>query len=130
MGLVFIILTTLACETVPEEIPADISKQVFFKEAQEYIDALNWEGALFYLNEFKRRFPDDNANILVADYQLALMSYKQGQYNLALEGFEAILETYENDVSGTLHEWVRVLSQKLIDRITENRTDGTPEEQS
>ena len=122
-GLLLVVLLLFACEAMPEEIPSDLSKQVFFNESQEYMDALNWGAALFYLEEFKRRFPNDRADIVAADYQIALMAYKQEQYDLALERFEAILKVYENDTSGELHEWVKILSMKLIDTVREIQPD-------
>jgi len=91
------------------------------------MDNLNWDSAKVYLNEFKLRFPDDQADILAADYQLALIAYKQGQSNAALEGFKAILSIYENDVSGSLYEWVEVLSEKLVARLEPPTPDSEPE---
>lgn len=117
MGIFLTALFLLACETLPEEIPPNLDKRVFFKDAQEYMDGLAWETAKLYLNEFKQRFPNDRADILAADYQLGLIAYKQGQYGPALETFKEILAIYENDDSGELHEWVRVLSEKLLARI-------------
>ena len=126
-GIVLGIFLLFACQTVPEEIPSDLNKQIFFKDAQEFMDSLNWDAALMYLNEFKRRFPDDRADILAADYQIALIYYKQQAYNRALESFKAILDIYttndSGDESGELYEWVRVLSEKLIDRI-ENQSES------
>ena len=118
-AVLLIVFMLGACQSVPDDIPITTSKQGFFNQAQEYMDALNWDAALFYLNEFKHRFPADPANILAADYQIALIRYKQELYAEALESFETILTTYEDNDSAALHEWVRVLSQKLIRRIQE-----------
>jgi outer membrane protein assembly factor BamD (BamD/ComL family) len=106
-----------ACQTVPEEVPEGISTQEFFQRAQEYTDELNYDAALFYLEEFKVRFPDDVSNHLAADYQIALISYKRGDMDLAERQFQQIVDTYAAAEPGTYPEWVDVLSRKLLEKI-------------
>lgn len=112
----FALLMT-SCQTVPEEIPDGLSQQEFFQRAQEYMDNLNYDAALFYLQEFSNRFPDDIANQLAADYQIALIHYKTKKYDVAAGEFQAILDTYDAAPDNTYPEWISILSAKLLDKI-------------
>jgi outer membrane protein assembly factor BamD (BamD/ComL family) len=110
----------VGCQSVPEEVPQGISQQEFFQRAQEYTDELNYEAALFYLREFKVRYPDDQYNHLAADYQIALISYKQNRFEEAEAQFQGIIDTYSAAAPGTYPEWVDVLSRKLLEKIRED----------
>ncbi len=90
-----------------------------FQRAQEAVDQERWELALRYYREFIRRFPDDRGAIMEAEYEIAFIAYKQGDYEVAHNRFEALLATYEADQSGTLPEWPRVLSERLLEIIAE-----------
>ncbi len=114
-------LLLAACQTVPQDIPEGISQQEFFQRAQEFTDDLNYDAALVYLEEFKIRYPEDQFNGLAADYQIALINYKQNNFRDALTQFQDIIERYESAEAGTYPEWVNVLSQRLLEKIEENQ---------
>lgn len=119
------VLLITACQTVPEQIPEDLSKQEFFQRAQEYMDDLNWDAAMYYLEEFKLRFPEDDGNIAAADYQLALIHYKLDRFEQAEQGFTDILARYESaEDPAVLPQWVEVLSRKLLNKIEESQEEG------
>ncbi|MCG8477934.1 MAG: tetratricopeptide repeat protein [Spirochaetales bacterium] len=110
---------TIACRTVPEEIPEGLSRMEMFQRAQEAVEVERWETALRYYEEFIRRFPDERGAIVEAEYEIAFIAYKQEQYRESIELFEAILQKYEEDETGLLPEWPRVLSLRLLEIIDE-----------
>lgn len=112
------------CQSAPEEIPEALSRMEMFQRAQEAVDQERWEVGLQYYREFIRRFPDDRGAIIEAEYEIAFIAYKQGDYELSRERFEAILAEYEADQAGTLPEWPRVLSERLIQIIDERTADN------
>ena len=110
---------TVACQTVPEEIPDGLSRMEMFQRAQEAVEVERWELALRYYDEFIRRFPEERGAIVEAEYEIAFIAYKQEQYVESIALFEAILQKYEEDETGVLPEWPRVLSLRLLEIIDE-----------
>ena len=117
-----------ACETVPEpsEIPEDLTTQEYFQRAQEAMDDQHYQTAMVYYETFLERHPDDVENRMAARYEIAFLHYKMEEYDTAKQQFRDILERYEES-DENLPEWVRVLSEKLIDKIeTIQKTDQEP----
>ncbi|MFO8065467.1 MAG: tetratricopeptide repeat protein [Spirochaetia bacterium] len=116
-------LVLAACETVPEpsEIPEDLTTQEYFQRAQEAMDDQHYETSMVYYETFLERHPDDTENRMAARYEIAFLHYKMGEYDTAEQQFEDILARYEES-DEQLPEWVRVLSEKLIEKIEEIRT--------
>ena len=118
--ILFLIVAGLTgCASTPEEIPEDLSQMEMFQRAQEAVDQERWEIGLQYYREFIRRFPDDRGAIMEAEYEIAFIAYKQKDYDLSRQRFEAILATYEADQAGSFPEWPRVLSERLLQIIDE-----------
>ncbi len=121
------ILFMASCESVPEEIPEDLSKAQMFQRAQEEVDRGNYENAIQYYEEFIQRNPDDPGSVTEAEYELAFIAYKREEYDLAEERFGVLLEKYDGDNASRLPEWPRILSLRLLEIIEEQRiTDETP----
>jgi tetratricopeptide (TPR) repeat protein len=124
--LVGVILLS-GCRSTPEEIPEGLSRMEMFQLAQEAVDRERWETALLYYREFIQRFPDDQGAIMEAEYEIAFIAYKQREYDVARERFQAILETYEEDETRQLPEWPRVLSERLVGIIDERTSPDDAE---
>ena len=124
LAAALILLVIAGCQSTPEEIPDGLSRMEMFQRAQEAVDQERWEIGLNYYREFIRRFPDERGAIMEAEYEIAFIAYKQGDYEVARDRFESILATYEADQSGRLPEWPRVLSVRLLE-IIEERTAST-----
>ncbi len=114
-----VVLTVTACYTPPDEIPDGLSQMEFFQRAQTAADQGRWETALLYYNELIERFPDDRAAQIEARYEIAFISYKQGEYEEAQMLFENIIAEYDADQGRGLPEWPRVLSLRLLTTIDE-----------
>ena len=118
-----------ACESVPEpaEIPEDLTTQEYFQRAQEAVDQRYYETAMVYYETFLARYPDDTENRVAAQYEIAFLHYKMENYDTAKRLFEELLARYEGEEGDDLPAWPRILAEKLIEKIEEERA---PEEQA
>lgn len=110
----------VSCETVPEEIPEGLSRAEFFQRAQESVDAEHWETALLYYQTFLERYPDARSARAEAFYEVAFITYKQGDPEGATVLFNELIAQYEEDATG-LPEWPLVLSKVLLEKIEEEK---------
>lgn len=116
-------LALAACETVPEpsEIPEDLTTQEYFQNAQEAVDQRYFETALVYYRTFLERYPDDVENRIAAQYEIAFLHYKMEDYDTAEQRFEDLLARYEGEGAEQLPAWPRILAEKLLVTIEEER---------
>jgi outer membrane protein assembly factor BamD (BamD/ComL family) len=119
MALLVVALFLPACQTEIPEIPEDLSQPEFFQRAQDAADENEWEVALHYYETFIERFPEDEENVVAAEYEIAFIHYKMEEYRTSRQLFEEILDKYEEDEEGRLPAWVRILSEKILDRVNE-----------
>ena len=118
-AVVLAALALSACQTTLPEIPEDLSQPEFFQRAQDAADENRWSLALHYYETFIDRYPDDEQNVVAAEYEIAFIHYKMEEYETSRELFEEILATYEGDEDNSLPEWPRILSEKLLDTVNE-----------
>ena len=116
LSSVFLIL--LSCNSLPKEVPEDMQPEEFFKNAQSAaVDWGNYRRALFYYNEFIKRYPDMKGKILEAEYEIALIYYKKENYHESEKRFNAILDKYQTDDAVFYPEWPKILSEKILAKI-------------
>ncbi len=117
------VLLLAACETVPErsEIPEDLTTQEYFQQAQEAVDQRHYETALVYYRTYLDRHPDDVENRTAAQYEIAFLHYKMEDYETAERMFEELLDRYEGEEADSLPAWPQILSEKLLEKIEEER---------
>lgn len=112
-------LALSACQSTPEEIPEDLQPREFFQKAQEAVVEWNdYDTALFYYQAFLERYPNDIQKSVEAEYEIAFIHYKQDDFATATTLFENLLAKYEGEGAEVLPQWPRVLSQKVLDKIT------------
>ncbi len=113
----------VACETVPEpgEIPEDLSRQEYFQRGQEAYDQRHYDTALVYYQTFIDRNPDDLPGVAAAEYEIAFIHYRQGELDIAETKLLDLLARYEGDEDGMLPDWPRILAERILDRIQEER---------
>jgi len=111
-----LLLTTVGCQSVPEEIPEGLSQAELVQRAQDAADVSNWDAAILYYQTILERFPEERAARMEARYEVAFITYRRGEPQLALRLFQEILRDYEEDGEG-LPDWPRVLSEVLIEKI-------------
>jgi outer membrane protein assembly factor BamD (BamD/ComL family) len=119
LGILALVLFILGgCSSGPPIIPDDLSVLQFFQRAEEETEDEDWEDALYYYQTYISRHPDDLANIMAARYKIAFISYKQGNYQQAVAGFQEILDFYAaNPPPLDFPLWPRVLAKKMIETI-------------
>lgn len=126
-----IVVALAACKTAPAEIPADLSQAELIQNAQESADNENWDAAIAYYQAILDRFPQDRSAVVAAQYEMAFIHYKQGNFAEAQAGFERLVGMYDFG-EADLPEWPKVLAKKLLDEIASREetlpvTDGSSE---
>ncbi len=117
---VFLLITS--CNSVPKNIPEDMQPEEYFKNAQSaVVDWGNYRAALFYYNEFIKRFPDMKSKIIEAEYEIAFIYYKKENYYESEKRFKSILESYKTDDAVYYPEWPKILTEKILKQIEEEK---------
>lgn len=106
----------LSCQTVPSDIPEDLTPMEYFQLGQEEFERNNLLGSLAYYETFIERFPSDYANRVVAEYWVANINRKQGNSARALELFQDLLAK-EDELRGRVPEWPFVLSRDFVEEL-------------
>jgi len=127
----FIVIAALlgACASQPEEIPEELEPIEYFQRAQKIAsEDENYALAKRYYKTFIERYPDDIQRIVEAKYEIAYLSYKQGDYDLSRQQFEEMLSYYEDEGSNILPRWPQVLAEKVLDKMSSNleQTQAAP----
>lgn len=120
--LLFISLTLFSCVSVPapEDIPESLTPMEYFQKAQEAVSSRSdYDTAMVYYKTFKERFPEDLQGNIEADYEIAFLHYKKGEYTQAKELFNEIIARYGTEEASRLKEWPLVLSRRVLGRIEE-----------
>lgn len=108
------------CQTVPTEIPEDLTQAELIQLAQDASDQENWEAAQAYYGAIVDRYPNDRAAIATARYEIAFIEYKRENYDEAERRFEELLGMYDFEAEG-LPAWPRVLANRVLDEMEEER---------
>lgn len=120
----FLLAGAASCRTTKFEISEGMTQAEYFQRAQEAAELPDWETAKAYYRAYIERYPEDTANILAAEYELAFITYKQGDLAEAGRMFAELLEKYEQNTDPTVPQWPRVLSQKLLAEIEGTDAEG------
>ena len=108
------------CQTVPTEIPEDLTQAELIQLAQEATDQENWEAAQAYYAAMVDRYPNDRAAIATARYEIAFIEYKRGDFDEAERRFEELLGMYDFE-RDELPAWPRVLANRVLDEMEAER---------
>ena len=108
------------CQSVPETIPEDLTPAEFFQSAQEASDSGWYETAQKYYQVFLERYPEETERVLWAKYEIAFLYHKMGKNDLAVEGFDALIQEYELGPP-ELPQGPRILAEKVKAKIEEEK---------
>ena len=109
-----------SCKTTPDQIDENLTPPEFFQYAQEAVVERNdYKTALMYYQTFIERFPEDMANVVAAEYEIAFIHYKKNDYETAKQLFTSLLARYDDEESSRLPRWPAVLAEKLLNVIGE-----------
>ena len=100
-------------------IPENLSSAEIIQLAQEASDRNRYSVSLQYYEAILQRFPHDMNSICAAEYEIAFIHYKQGRFDLAREGFNNLLERYDNPDGILLPQQFRILSNIVLQRMDE-----------
>lgn len=129
LAVVALLLISLAaCRTppAPEDIPEDLTPMEFFRRGQEATDARRWDTALTYYQVFLERNPNDLHYGPAAEYEIAFIHFKRGEYSVAERKFEELLARYESAESDSMPDWPRILSERVLYEVIPERTGRAP----
>mgnify|MGYP001051782180 CR=1 FL=1 len=126
--LAVVALALLSCQSVPTDIPEDLTQAELVQQAQESADQENWDAALAYYQAVLDRFPQDKVASVTAQYEMAFIEYKRGSTEVAEDGFQQVVAVYDFE-SESLPQWPRVLSERLLEKIASEREAQTTDSQ-
>lgn len=106
----------VSCVSIPE-VPKDASVMEIVQKGQEATDRDRHNLAIHYYNLILERFPEDAASICMAEYEIALIHYKQNKLNTAKSEFENLLKRYEQIDSELLPQEYKILSGIVLKKI-------------
>ena len=124
ISLLFGMLLAVSCTSKPVVIPGDLTTMELIQRGQEASDRNKYGTALQYYQAVIERFPFDIDSICAAEYEIAFIHYKQKKYDMAKIEFADLLERYNTPDEELLPPQFKVLSQKILARITEIESRG------
>ena len=117
-GILLILVLVLSCAT-QVVISDDLTPAELIQRGQEASDRNRYSVALQFYEAIIDRFPYDIDSICAAEYEIAFIHYKQRKYDLAKTEFNNLLERYNIPDEELLPPQFKILSQKILERITE-----------
>ena len=112
-------IAAVSCASGPVIIPDDLTPMELIQRGQEASDRRRYNVSLQYYEALAERFPSDIDSICAAEYEIAFIHYKQKKYDMAKIGFNDLLERYNTPDEELLPPQFKILSQKILARITE-----------
>jgi len=114
-----LLMVTYSCRSGPIHIEDDLSPMELIQKAQEASDRNRLNDAIQFYQAIIDRFPSDIDSICAAEYEIAFIHYKQGNYDIAKEGFNNLLARYNEPDAALLPQQFRVLSNIVLERMDE-----------
>ncbi|WP_041398274.1 hypothetical protein [Spirochaeta africana] len=118
LSAVLLTILAIGCQTVPSDIPEDLTPMEYFQRGQDEVDRRNFRGGLAYYETFLERYPDDIENGVVAEYWVAFIHHKMGERETAIAGFTELL-AQEDELQGRVPEWPFILSRRVLEEMGE-----------
>ena len=122
--LIVAALIMAGCASSPVSVPDDITVEELVQRAQEASDRYHYRQALEYYDLVLTRYSYNIEMVCTAEYETALIYYKQKKYGLAREQFNALLLRYEGADAELLPPKFRRLSGIVLESI--NKKAGPP----
>ena len=123
--LILVLTLAVGCASQPEEISEDLEPIEYFQRAQKIAsEDDNYKLAKRYYQTFIQRYPDDIQRIVEAKYEIAFLSYKQGNDELARQQFDELLSYYEDEGAQVLPRWPQVLATKVLEKMESEETNA------
>lgn len=106
-----------SCATKLPTISEGMGSAEIIQMAQERSDLNDWKGAQYYYKALLEKFPNDPALTVTAMYELAFIEYKQGHWESARAGMNAVLEKYAASDGASLPQTWKILAEKVLAKL-------------
>lgn len=106
-----------SCATKLPPIAEGSGSAEIIQMAQERSDLNDWKGAQFYYKALLEKFPEDPALTVTAMYELAFIEYKQGHWEAARAGMQAVLDKYAAPEGAALPQTWKILAEKMLAKL-------------
>lgn len=113
----------LSCATRPGPVPEGLSVLELIQRGQEASDRNRFAVALNYYQTILERFPHDMDAVCAAEYEIAFIHYKQRNFDLAREKFNALLARYDSPDAALLPPQFKILSNIVLARMDETENN-------
>jgi outer membrane protein assembly factor BamD (BamD/ComL family) len=118
----FFVFSTLlfSCKTVDTHFAPGTPTEIYFQRAQQASDLYDYQTSLKIYEELLARTDIDLSTRVQAQYEVAFLNYKMGNYAVARTDFQSIIFVYDDPKRTVeLPIWVRILSKKVMAEIPE-----------
>ena len=115
--LILAILIIVSCTSTPKEVDETLNPAELFQLAQEASNNEDYETALKYYEVFIKNYSDDIQRLVEAEYEIAFIAFKQGEFDRAKILFTELLDRYSGEGASVLPAWPMILSRKLLKEI-------------
>ena len=112
-----IVLIISSCTTTALVIDDNLSPAELFQIAQKASTDKKYDTAVKYYEVFINKYSDDTQKLVEAEYEIAFITFKQGDLPKAKELFTALLDRYTAEGTQVLPAWPMILSKKLLKEI-------------
>ena len=116
IAAVIVVFLMSACATTVN-ISDDLSPAELIQRGQEALDRNNYNIAIQYYQALYDRNRNSIDLIITAEYHIANIHYKRGNYELAIEGFNHVLSYYNTPDAELLPQHFKVLSEIVLQSI-------------
>jgi tetratricopeptide (TPR) repeat protein len=124
-ALLFLALLFCACAS-RTNIRDDLTPAEIVQRAQEASDHNRYNTALRYYEVLLERYQYNMELVCTAEYEIALIHYKQKKYKDSRAELNALLERYDGPDGELLPHQFKRLAYIVLDRITEKETPKFP----
>jgi outer membrane protein assembly factor BamD (BamD/ComL family) len=107
-------------------IGEDLSPAELIQRAQEASDRNRYNMALQYYKALLERNRGNADLVITAEYEIAFINYKRGNYPLARSQLNSVLEYYDTPDEELLPRQFKRLAQIVLDNITEKENRRMP----
>lgn len=104
--LTCIVLTS--CQTVPKDIPNDLSEEQLIQLAQNSYDKGNTKAAEIYYETIIMRYGSNINSLIAAKYEIAHLKVKANNWKEAKPLLEEIIALYNTDSTGLPPEYKKL----------------------
>jgi outer membrane protein assembly factor BamD (BamD/ComL family) len=111
----------ISCQTIPKDIPTDLTPSELVQKAQDAADKNNYKSAETYYDVILERYPLNNEFVCISQYEIAHLHYKQRKWDLAKSELLALLDRYTKADAELLPAKYKTLSNIVLEEIREKQ---------